>query len=67
MSITRDESELLEQRETVLTDDERGVIDDAFEAIYASAKARGIKIAGDDRAARAEAALVRLLIQSRDA
>lgn len=67
MSLTREESKLLEQRETVLSDAERTVIDETIERMEKVAKRLQVDIAGDDRTARLEAALVRLLLESRAA
>lgn len=65
MSISLSERELMEAREGVLNDAERAVINVGFESIYAAAKARGVKLAHDDRAAALEAAMVKFILASR--
>jgi hypothetical protein len=65
MSLTRTESEFMKDREEKLNDAERAVINVTFDAIYAAAKVRGVKLANDDRAAALEAALTRFILASR--
>lgn len=65
MSLTSDESHLMERRETELNDSEREAIHNAFKEFDTSLRNIGINPARDDRAARLEAAMVRFILESR--
>jgi hypothetical protein len=65
MSLTRSQRELMDAREGELNDAERAVIDVTFDALYDAAKARGVKLAKDDRAAALEAAMVQFILASK--
>lgn len=64
MSLTREESALLDQRDE-LTTDERVVVDETMDEAAAWGKARNVPLANDDRAAKLEAALIKYIIDSR--
>lgn len=65
MSLSRHDSETLAKRDE-LPENEQEVIDCVFTELYAQAKANRVKAAGDDRAAKLEAALIRFIIESRE-
>jgi hypothetical protein len=64
MTITTEESKLLEQR-TDLTSAESWVLKDTLSDLRVNASVYEIRLANDDRAARFEAALIRFILESR--
>lgn len=65
MSITREESQLLDTDETPLQGNEKYVIDCVIHDLFTTARQNGVPIANDDRCAKLEAALIKLIIESR--
>ena len=65
MSVTREESELLELGEN-LPEPLRQAVHLGITAVTDAVRAGGIKPATDDRAARLEAAIVRFIVQSNE-
>ena len=64
MSLSPADRIYFEKRDTDLNDAQRAVITETFNALYDAAKARGVKVAMDDRAAKLEAAIVKFLLDS---
>lgn len=64
MSLTRDESALMDKRDD-LTENERSVIDCAMHELNRAARASGLRIRTDDAQCRVEAAMIRLVLESR--
>lgn len=62
MSLSREEAALMEKRDTDLSSTEKGLIEDAMAYLEQRMQDNGINPAGDDRAARLEAAMVRFVI-----
>ena len=62
MSITQEESALLD---TELTAAERLLLNTTMSDLFAAGEDEGVPLAKDDRCARVEAALIRLMIESR--
>jgi len=60
-----DVSAIMEQRDTLINDTERAVVDAAFDAIFEAGKMYGVNISGDDYAARVEAEIIRLIVINR--
>lgn len=65
MSITADESALLDKRETELSNAERDLVDNTMSEVYEMGRNSGVPLAQDDIAARFEAALIRFVVESR--
>jgi len=65
MSITRDESALMDKRDD-LSNAEKEVIDATFDELYHVAEFEQVNAAKDDRAAALEAALIRFILDSRE-
>lgn len=65
MSLTQQERDLLDELDD-LTEDERVVLDLTMNEMNATARNRRVKLATDDRQCRVEAALIRLLMDSRE-
>ena len=64
MSLTQQERDLLDERDD-LTDDERAVIDNTMNELNRAARIVRLPVATDDRQCRVEAALIRLMMDSR--
>jgi hypothetical protein len=64
MSLTREESALMDQRDT-LNDAERRVLNDTIDVLFRQGRIEKVPIATDDRCASVEAALIGLIIKSR--
>lgn len=64
MTITREESDLLDKRDT-MSADEQYIIEQAIYSIRTDAKRLGVPLANDDRACQVEAAIIRYLLESR--
>lgn len=64
MTITTEESRLLEQLDT-FTAEERALVNDTFTDLRENARAIGIELAMNDIAARFEAALIRYILDSK--
>jgi hypothetical protein len=64
MTMTYEDSKMMGRRDE-LTPDEVDVISEGFSAMYSSAKAGCVSLAGDDRAAALEAAMIRFIFASR--
>ena len=63
MTITRDDLKMLDGIDNLLTTDETWLVYDTLSNL--SKNPYNIKCAGDDRAARLEAALIRFLVESK--
>lgn len=64
MSLSREDAAAMDRREQ-LTAQETKVVDSTFVAVFAIAKEYGVPLAGDDRAAAVEAAIIRWIEASR--
>ena len=65
MSLTREESALLGKRDTELNVVERNYVEGIMNELNHSARVIGLPIRTDDRQCRVEAALIRLVLESR--
>lgn len=66
MSLTTDESRLLADREELLNLNEIRVVDATIEMMFSIANTYNIQLAGDDRCAKVEAALIKFINDSRE-
>ena len=57
--LTRDEREAMD---TTLDRQQRAVVEAAMDAMFAKARHFGVRLPGDDRAAKVEAAIIRLVL-----
>lgn len=65
MSLTSQESQLLSDREELLSCDEIRMVDATIEMMFSLANTYTTKLAGDDRCAKVEASLIKFIIDSR--
>jgi hypothetical protein len=65
MPLNRDESDLVSERETILTPVENNLVNEVFYHLFIEANFAMVPTAKDDRVAKLEAALIGYIIASR--